>query len=108
MTHRTSFRQTLDEIPTDAGRFEVVAAAEGAYVDRAGRLHVEMEAFLRPVRLNEPERYLAADWLPATEVVEEPVPEERATDIARELFLAWSCRVRAAIALHRDLAACPV
>jgi hypothetical protein len=108
MTHRTSFRQTLDEIPSDAGTFEVVAAAEGAYVDQAGRMHVEMEAFLRPVRLSELESYLAADWLPAAVVVEEQVPEERATDVARELFLAWSCRVRAAIALHRDLAASPV
>jgi hypothetical protein len=40
MTHRTSFRQTLDEIPTAFGSFEVVAAAEGAYVDTPGRMHV--------------------------------------------------------------------
>ena len=106
MTHRTSFRQTLDEIPTAFGSFEVVAAAEGAYVDTPGRMHVEMDAFLRPVRLAEPERHLAVDWLPAAVVIEERVPEEAATETARALFLAWSRRVREAVALHRGV--CPV
>lgn len=101
MTHRASFRQILDEIPTPAGLCEVVATVEGAYEDARGRMHLELDAFLRPVDLTHPERHLSADWLPHAEAVDERVPEEEAVSAARELFQSWSRRVRQALEQRR-------
>ena len=101
MTHRASFRQILDEIPTPAGLCEVVATVEGAYEENRGRMHLELDAFLRPVDLTHPERHLSADWLPHAEAVDERVPEEEAVSAARELFQSWSRRVRRALEQRR-------
>lgn len=101
MPHRASFRQILDEIPTPAGLCEVVATVEGAYEENRGRMHLELDAFLRPVDLTHPERHLHAEWLPPADAVDERVPEEEAVSAARELFQSWSRRVRHALAQRR-------
>ncbi len=105
MTHRASFRQILDEIPTPSGLCEVVATVEGAYEESRGRMHLELDAFLRPVDLTRPERYLNADWLPHSQAVDERVPEDEAVPAARELFHSWSRRVRQALEQRREQAA---
>lgn len=102
MTHRASFRQILDEIPTPNGLGEVVATVEGAYEDARGRMHLELDAFLRPVDMTKPERHFGADWLPPAEALDERVPEEEAVSAVRELFQCWSRRVRRALDLRRN------
>ena len=94
MPRRSSFRQILDEIPTAQGRCEVVAAAESAYEDSSGQVHVELDAFLRPVDLTHAERQLSAEWLPRRQVLDEKVPEDEATAATRAMFQSWSHRVR--------------
>lgn len=97
MSRRSSFRQIIDEIPTTVGRCEVVAAAESAYEPSLGQVHVELDAFLRPVDLTHEERHLKAEWLPHPQTVDEHVAEAEATAATRAMFQSWSHQVRRAL-----------
>lgn len=97
MPRRSSFRQIVDEIPTAQGRCEVVAAAESAYEASMGQVHVELDAFLRPVDLTHEERHLTAEWLPHPQILDEKMPEAEATAATRAMFQSWSHQVRRAM-----------
>jgi hypothetical protein len=97
MSRSSSFSEILAEVPTPQGRSEVVATAESAYDDHAGRIRVELDAFLRPVDLTHAEQHLRADWLPHAQVVQERVPADEATAATRAMFQTWSHQVRRAL-----------
>lgn len=85
----------------DGRRCELCASAVARYDESAGRLVVELTAFLRPVGSPAKAGRLRADWLPGDQTVTESVDWGESVELARDVFHRWVRRVReAAPALH--------
>ena len=85
----------------DVVQEQLVASADAAFDEAAGRLVVKLEAFLRPADLLVKERRFRARWLPENETVTESVAREECHDVAREIFHRWVRKLReAAPQLH--------
>lgn len=93
--------EVLGTVELPAGPCEVCASALAAYDEEAGRVEVQLDAFLRTVDLLAPERRIAADWLPKAEIVRESADPDEAGALARDVFHRWVRKVRqAAPPLH--------
>lgn len=88
--------ESLGTVETPEGRCEVCASAQASFDEAAGRLRVELEAFLRPTDLLAKERHFRAEWLPRNQTVTESVAREESHDVAREIFHRWARKVREA------------
>lgn len=93
--------EVLGTVETPEGTCELCVAAKAGFDESAGRLVVQLDAFLRPAGFLAKERHFRADWLPANESVTESVAREESSEVAREIFHRWVRRVReSAPALH--------
>jgi hypothetical protein len=93
--------EAVGTVEAAEGTHELCAAADASYDEGAGRLLVELKAFLRPTGLRAKERHFRADWLPANEVLSETVSLDECREVAREIFHRWVRKVRkAAPQLH--------
>jgi hypothetical protein len=93
--------EVLGNVDRPEGTCEVCASADAGYDELAGRLAIELTAFLRPIGLQVKERRFRADWLPADETITESVARNECLDVARQIFHRWVGRVRkAAPGLH--------
>jgi hypothetical protein len=96
-----STSEVLGTVELPEGTCEVCASADAGFDEAAGRLAVNLEAFLRPASLRAKERHFRADWLPANETITESVAREECHEVAREIFHRWARKVReAAPQLH--------
>ena len=93
--------EVLGTVEVPQGLCELCASADASFDEGAGRLVVNLEAFLRPTDLLVKERHFRADWLPKNETVTETVTREECHEMAREIFHRWVRKVReAAPQLH--------
>jgi hypothetical protein len=93
--------EVLGTVEVPEGLCEVCASADAGFDEGAGRLVVQLEAFLRPAGLLVKERHFRADWLPQNATVTESVTREESGEMAREIFHRWVRKVReAAPQLH--------
>jgi hypothetical protein len=88
--------EVLGNVETDHGAGEVCVTAEARYDEDAGRLEVELDAFLRTTDLCAKEARLPAGWLPKAETVRESAGSDEAVDLARDIFHRWVRKVREA------------
>lgn len=88
--------EALGTVEAPEGLCELCASAEAGFDEKAGRLVVKLQAFLRPTDLLVKERHFRADWLPANETVTESVAREECPEVAREIFNRWVRKVRGA------------
>lgn len=94
--------EALGTVNAPDGVCELCASANAGYDEEAGKLQVQLDAFLRPVDVRVKERHFRAEWLPGNETVTEPVGREESGDVAREIFHRWVRKVReAAPHLHQ-------
>jgi hypothetical protein len=93
--------EVLGTVEQPEGPCEVCASAQANLDEAAGKLVVQLDAFLRPTALLAKERHFRADWLPKSETVRESVAREECHEVAREIFHRWVRKVReAAPQLH--------
>ena len=93
--------EALGPVETPQGSLELCATAEASYDEEAGRLVVQLGAFLRPIGLLVKEQHSRANWLPENETIKESVAREECHEVAREIFQRWVRKVReAAPPLH--------
>ena len=93
--------EVLGTVEATAGTCELCAAADANFDEVAGRLVVQLEAYLRPLDRLAKEQRLRADWLPENKTVTEAVSLEESWEMAGEIFHHWVRKVReAAPALH--------
>jgi hypothetical protein len=89
--------EVLGEVETPDGLFEVCAEAVALYDEEAGKLEVELDAFLRTTNIRVKEKKLSPDWLPKHVHVRESAAAEEAGDMARDIFHGWVRKVRESI-----------
>ncbi len=88
--------EVLGTVEARPGTCEVCASADASYDERAKRLVVRLDAFLRTTDLRTKEKRVRAAWLPKPETVRERVGPEETVDLAREIFQRWARKVRQA------------
>ena len=91
----------LDTFKSDAGDIELVATIDAQHDPASGKLHAELDAFLRHVRMTGPDAISRPGWLPKPQEASEGVDPSEATDLARDLFHRWTAKVRGASADRR-------
>ena len=96
MKHVIDTSEVLGTVDTPEGECEVCASAVAQYDEEAGRLRVQLEAFLRTTDLRKKEKRLTADWLPRPQTVIEGVGPDETVELAKEIFHRWVARVREA------------
>lgn len=96
MKHVIDTSEVLGTVDTPEGECEVCASAVAQYDEEAGRLRVQLDAFLRTTDLRRKERRLAADWLPRPQTVVEGVGTDETVELAKEIFHRWVAKVREA------------
>lgn len=85
----------------DGLRCELCASAIARYDESAGRLVVQLTAFLRPADSLVKSGRFRTDWLPGDQTVTESVDWDESVELARDVFHRWVRRVReSAPALH--------
>jgi hypothetical protein len=95
--------EVLGTVELPEGVWEVCATADAGYDESAGRLVVNLDAFLRTTDLRQKERRLSADWLPQKETIRESLNRDECHPVAVDIFYRWVRRVRqAAPALHQS------
>lgn len=88
--------EVLGNVETEQGVRELCATAGAHYEEGAGRLSVELDAFLRSTDLRAKEERFRADWLPKAETVRESAGPDEAVELARDIFHRWVRKVREA------------
>lgn len=78
------------------GEFEVCAAADATYNQRAKTLAIRLSATLKHCACAENAAPVTADWLPKGETVTEHVAIEEASEVARDVFKRWVRKLREA------------
>ena len=96
MKHVIDTSEVLGAVDTPQGECEICASAIAQYDEEAGRLRVQLEAFLRTTDLRKKEKRLTADWLPRPQTVIEGVGPDETVELAKEIFHRWVARVREA------------
>ena len=96
MKHVIDTSEVLGTVDTPEGECEVCATAAAQYDEQAGRLRVELDAYLRTTDLRKKEKRLAANWLPQPQTVVEGVGPDETVELAKEIFHRWVTRVREA------------
>ena len=95
--------EVLGTVELPEGTCEVCASADAGYDESAGRLVVNLDAFLRRTDLRKKERRLSANWLPQKETITESLNRDECHPVAVDIFHRWVRRVRAATpALHQS------
>jgi hypothetical protein len=97
MNHSISLKDVLKTVDTAQGPCDVCCSAEGSYHEEDGHLHLDLDAWLCPGDIRQPERRLGAAWLPKPVRLSEGVDPFEASDLAKEIFGGWIQKVRAAI-----------
>lgn len=93
--------ETLGAVETPEGRRELCASADATFDEKANRLVMKLDSYLRPTDLLAKERRTRAGWLPENETITESVALEECREMACEIFHRWVRKVReAAPALH--------
>lgn len=87
--------EIVAEIGSDKDLQEVCASADATYDRQSGVAVVELKSLTRPAGIVGTRN--AVDWLPADQTVKESVPREEASEFARDVFMDWVKKVRAAI-----------
>lgn len=90
-----STSEVLAEVTSPAGPAQVFVSAEGTFDGTRSRVSVTLDCELRPCTPGTP--LAKPSWLPERQVVEEHVPEEEATLLARDVFHHWADRVRRSV-----------
>ncbi len=88
--------EVIGTVETPEGECEVCAAALAQYDEEAGRLRVELDAFLRTTDLRKKEKRLTTGWLPPPQTVTEGVGADETVDLTKEIFHRWVAKVREA------------
>ena len=88
--------EVLGTVEVPEGTCEVCASADAGYDETAGRLVVNLEAFLRTTNLRRKQERLKADWLPKKETITESVQRDEGHQLAEDVFHCWVRRVRQA------------
>jgi len=88
--------EVVGTVETPQGACEVCATGVANHDEEAGRLVVELSAYLRTTDLRAKQRRLSADWLPPPETIRENVGPDDALEMARDIFHCWVRKVRAA------------
>ena len=96
MKHVIETSEVLGTVDTPEGECEVCASAVAQYDEEAGRLRVQLDAFLRTTDLRKKEKRLAAEWLPRPQTVVEGVGPDETVELAKEIFHRWVVKVREA------------
>ena len=96
MKHVIDTSEVLGTVVMPEGECEVCASAVAQYDEEAGRLRVQLDAFLRTTDLRKKEKRLAADWLPRPQTLVEGVGPDETVELAKEIFHRWVTRVREA------------
>ena len=96
MKHVIDTSEVLGTVDTPEGECEVCASAVAQYDEEAGRLRVQLDAFLRTTDLRKKEKRLAANWLPRPQTVVEGVGPDETVELTKEIFHRWVARVREA------------
>src|SRR5687768_1736740 len=89
--------EVLGQVDTPQGECEVCAAATASYDEEAGKLLVDLEAFLRTTDLRSKEKRLSAEWLPKPVHLRESAGPEETGEMARDIFHRWARKVRETI-----------
>ena len=93
--------EVLGTVEVPEGLCELCASAVASFDEAAGRVVVNLGAFLRPTDLLAKERHFDADWLPKNETITESVAREECHEVARDILNRWGRKVReAAPQLH--------
>ena len=90
--------EVLGTVDTPQGTCEVCASADAQYDEKAARLVVKLDAYLRTADLRTKEQRLAASWLPKPETVQEGVGPDETVEMARDIFHGWVRKIREAVA----------
>ena len=96
MKHVIDTSEVIGTVETPDGELEVCASAVAQYDEGAGRLRVQLDAFLRTTDLRKKERRLSADWLPRPQTLTEGVGPDETVELAKEIFHRWVAKVREA------------
>ena len=96
MKHVIDTSEVIGTVETPDGKCEVCASAAAQYDEEAGRLRVELDAYLRTTDLRKKEKRLTAEWLPRRQTVTEGVGPEETVELAKEIFHRWVAKVREA------------
>ena len=89
--------EVVGTVATAEGAREVCASADANYDEEAGRLVVQLDAFLRTTDLCAKEKRFEADWLPKPQTVRERVGSDETSEMARDIFSRWVRKVREAV-----------
>lgn len=93
--------EAVGEFASDRGPTEVWAVGEAVYDETQGKLVILFGSSLRLLDDEHPDEVFAAEWLPDREILRKSIPAERAFEYARELFVAWTVKVRWTIPAFR-------
>ena len=85
--------QVLGTVEIDHATHEVCAEAVASHDRGTNLLTVNLRAFLRAEKQDHIGETAAADWLPASETVTEPVDAEEAHAMASDIFASWRRKV---------------
>jgi hypothetical protein len=77
--------------------FEICATASAAYYDDTHDLVVELASMVRAVHHDGPDEELHPSWLPRADKVRIHLDREEAPEAAKDVFQAWSRKVRESI-----------
>jgi hypothetical protein len=88
--------EVIGTIDMPEGECDVCASALAQYDEKATRLRVELDAFLRTTDLRKKEKRFKVDWLPRPETITEGVAPNETVELAKDIFHAWVAKVREA------------
>ncbi len=98
MKNLISTSEMLTEVSLPDGAAQVFVSADGTFDSTRSRVAVTLDSELRPCIPGPP--LPRPSWLPGKQVVEEHVPEEEATLLARDVFRHWVEHVRRAVPIE--------
>lgn len=93
-------RQVLDTVrivetrEVNRDSYEVCATAQATYDEPARKMRMVLDAFLRRFEMRGRDKIFRPPWLPRGDVVETHVSREEAPEAAKEIFGAWTQKVR--------------
>jgi hypothetical protein len=89
-----SISEIVQDLDLEVEPKELCAAAEADYDERKHALVIKLDAFVRQVHHTGPDVCSRPDWLPRPETLHEGVDPDEASDMARDIFRRWTCKVR--------------
>ncbi len=96
-----SISEIVQDLDLELEPKELCASAEADYDASQAALIIRLDAFVRQVNFAGPDVCTRPAWLPQAETLHEGVSIDEASDLARDIFKAWTKKVRAAAAAAR-------